>query len=203
MSTYARRSSRPASAVRSHTVRIIGGRWKRTPIRIEDLPGLRPTPDRVRETLFNWIAHLRPDVHTLRGLDLFAGSGVLGFELASRGAAAVTLVERNPRALQALEALRMRLNAAEVTILAGDAFARLRSLPRGGFDMVFLDPPYGESRLLPVLQALPPLLSAAALVYVEDSGPVDEPGLNDAGFRIVRKDRAGQVNFALLSAAGV
>ncbi len=162
-------------------MRIIGGRWKRTPIRIADLAGLRPTPDRVRETLFNWIAHLRPDVATLRGLDLFAGSGVIGFELASRGAAAVTLVERNPRALQALEALRMRLNAAEVTILAGDAFARLESLPRGGFDMVFLDPPYGERLLLPACRPWPALLSAAALVYVEDSGPIDEAGTERCG----------------------
>ena len=202
MSYPARRSSRAASAAQSHAIRIIGGRWKRTPIRVVDLPGLRPTPDRVRETLFNWIAHLRSDLAQVRGLDLFAGSGALGFELASRGAAAVTLVERNRLALEALEALRVRLDAAMITIVAGDALARVATLPRAGFDIVFLDPPYGERRLPAALKAVRPLLADAALVYVEDSEPLDETGLVDAGFRIVRQDRAGQVNFALLSIAG-
>ena len=202
MKPAARSSSRTAPTARPHTVRIIGGRWKRTPLRVADLDGLRPTPDRVRETLFNWLAHLRPDVERLRGLDLFAGSGALGFELASRGAAAVTLVERNARALQALEALRTRLAADSTTILAGDAFARVATLPRGGFDVVFLDPPYGERLLRRSLQAVLPLLAQAALVYIEDNEPFDEQGLPDAGFRIVRQDRAGQVNFALLSAGG-
>lgn len=202
MSYPARRSSRTSSAAQSHAIRIIGGRWKRTPIRVPELPGLRPTPDRVRETLFNWIAHLRPDLGQVRGLDLFAGSGALGFELASRGAAAVTLVERDRRALEALEALRARLDAESITIVAGDALARAATLPPAGFDIVFLDPPYGERLLLAALKAVRPLLADGALVYVEDSQPPDETGLIDAGFRIVRQDHAGQVNFALLSVAG-
>ena len=202
MNQPVRGRSRSAPAARSHAVRIIGGRWKRTPISIANLAGLRPTPDRVRETVFNWLAHLRPDLERLRGLDLFAGSGVLGFELVSRGAAAVTLVERNPRALQALGSLRARLHAEEVTILAGDAFACAGGLPPGAFDIVFLDPPYGERLLGAALSAVRPLLADAALVYIEDSAAFDEPGLNASGFRIVRQDRAGQVNFALLSAAG-
>jgi 16S rRNA (guanine966-N2)-methyltransferase len=202
MSQPVRGSSRPAPAARSSTVRIIGGRWKRTPIRIANLPGLRPTPDRVRETVFNWLAHLRPDVARLRGLDLFAGSGVLGFELASRGAAAVTLVERSQRAVQALEALQARLHADAITIMPGDAFACLNRLPRGGFDVVFLDPPYGERLLDKALAAVGMVLAPGALVYVEDSATLDEPRLHAAGFHIVRQDRAGQVNFALLSAAG-
>ena len=201
MTNTVRATSRSA-APRSHAVRIVAGRWKRTPIRVADLPGLRPTPDRVRETVFNWLAHLRPDLDRLRGLDLFAGSGALGFELASRGAAAVTLVERNPRALQALEALRARLHAEEITILAGDAFAHASRLPRGGFDIVFLDPPYGEGLLAAALPVVRPLLAAAALVYVEDNAPLEEPSLRSAGFHMVRHDRAGQVNFALLSEAG-
>ena len=156
----------------------------------------------MRETVFNWLAHLRPDFQRLRGLDLFAGTGVLGFELVSRGAAAVTLVERNPRALEALEALRVRLKAEEVTILAGDAFASVARLPRGAFDIAFLDPPYGERLLERALAAVAPLLAGGALIHVEDSVPFDAAGLAAAGFRIVRQDRAGQVNFALLTAAG-
>jgi 16S rRNA (guanine966-N2)-methyltransferase len=187
---------------RAHAVRIIGGRWKRTPLRVLDRPGLRPTPDRVRETLFNWIAHLRPDAGALRGLDLFAGSGVLGFELASRGARAVTLVETDRDGVSALLALRERLHADQVEIVAGDAFAVLSRLPDANFDLAFVDPPY-ESGLLPAaLRAVRRVLATEALVYVEDRRPLDAQGLTDLGFRIVRQDRAGQVNFALLGAAG-
>ncbi len=104
-------------------MRIIGGRWKRSPIIVADVPGLRPTADRVRETLFNWLAHLRSDGHTLRGLDLFAGTGALGFELASRGAAHVTLVEQSALLVTRLRALQEKLAATQVEILAGDALA--------------------------------------------------------------------------------
>ncbi len=90
------------------SVRIIGGQWKRTPLAVVDAPGLRPSPDRVRETVFNWLAHFIPDLSSVSGLDLFAGTGVLGFELASRGAARVTLVERNPT----LEAQLQRRSAS-------------------------------------------------------------------------------------------
>ena len=89
-------------------VRIIGGVWKRTPLAVANAAGLRPTPDRVRETLYNWLQHLRPRLDELAGLDLFAGTGALGFELASRGARAVTLVESNAAALEQLRALRAR-----------------------------------------------------------------------------------------------
>jgi 16S rRNA (guanine966-N2)-methyltransferase len=196
------RSSRPSPRQKAHAVRIIGGRWKRTPIPVADLPGLRPTPDRVRETVFNWIGHLCPDVQALRGLDLFAGTGALGFELASRGAAAVTLVERNDRALQRLHEMRTRLQAEQVTILGGDALSQTASLPRAVFDVVFLDPPYGERLLDRALAAVKPLLAEGALVYVEDRDPLDDAALAAAGFHIVRQDRAGQVNFALLAASG-
>ena len=104
-------------------VRIIGGQWKRTPLPVADAPGLRPSPDRVRVTVFNWLAHLFPDLGACSGLDLFAGTGALGFELASRGAARVTLVERNPVLVAALQRTRQKLNAEAVTIVAGDALA--------------------------------------------------------------------------------
>jgi len=148
---------------RKHTaapqrVRIIGGAWRRTPIPVADSGGLRPTPDRVRETLFNWIAHLRPDPSALRGLDLFAGSGALGFELASRGAARVLLVERSPALLRQLRALREKLGASTIDIVAGDALAVASCLPPRRFDLVFLDPPYGADLLWPAIDAVQPLL---------------------------------------------
>src|SRR5882757_6686256 len=124
------------------SVRIIGGQWKRSPIVVADEPGLRPTADRVRETLFNWLAHLRPDGQTLRGLDLFAGTGALGFELASRGAAHVTLVEQSALLVAQLRALQEKLTATQVEILAGDALAIAARLPASSFDVIFLDPPF-------------------------------------------------------------
>ena len=106
--------ARPAAAGR---VRIIGGQFRRTPIRVSVAPGLRPTPDRVRETLFNWLDHLLGDLSRVRALDLFAGTGALGFEMASRGARDVVLVDSSPRAVAALHELRLRLAAAAVTVL--------------------------------------------------------------------------------------
>ena len=192
----------PGALRRAHSVRIIGGAWKRTPLKVLDRRGLRPTPDRVRETLFNWIGHLRPDYAALRGLDLFAGSGALGFELASRGARAVTLVETDRDSVSALRSLRERLDARQVDVVAGDAFAVIAGFPDAAFDIAFLDPPY-EARLLPAtLQAVQRVLASGALVYVEDDRPFDARELADLGFRILRQDRAGNVNFALLGAAG-
>ena len=101
-------SSRPGGRFASAPaqVRIIGGQWKRTPLPVFEAPGLRPSPDRVRETVFNWLAHFIPDFPCVCGLDLFAGTGALGFELASRGAARVTLVERNPALAAQLQRTR-------------------------------------------------------------------------------------------------
>lgn len=193
----------PRSAIRNpsrapHAVRIIGGAWKRTPIAVADARGLRPTPDRVRETLFNWIAHLRPDLAALRGLDLFAGTGVLGFELASRGAAHVTLVEREPKLVARLRALRDRLEATQVDIVAGGALAVAARLPEGGFDVVFLDPPYDAGLLAPALDAVRRVLAPKGLVYAESNAPIDAPQAAAHGYELVRADRAGQVHFHLL-----
>ena len=125
-------------------VRIIGGRWKRTPLPVPDVAGLRPTPDRVRETLFNWLQHLRPDLSALCGLDLFAGTGALGFELASRGARSVLLVESDPQALESLRATRERLAATGVEVRPGDGLSLATALAPGSFDVIFLDPPFGS-----------------------------------------------------------
>jgi 16S rRNA (guanine(966)-N(2))-methyltransferase RsmD len=181
-------------------VRIIGGRWKRTPLPIPDVPGLRPTPDRVRETVFNWIAHLVPDLSQMQGLDLFAGTGALGFELASRGAARVTLVERNPAAAASLERTRAKLAANNVDVVVGEAFSVARCLADASFDVVFVDPPFDSGLLAGALAESARLLRPGGLVYVEHGGalqlPTATPGLTG-----LRKARAGQVRFELLQRA--
>lgn len=189
----------PAPFARApHALRIIGGAYKRTKIPLADVPGLRPTPDRVRETLFNWIAHLRPDLSAVRGLDLFAGSGALGFELASRGAARVTLVERDARLLESLRALRERLHATNVDIVAGDALAVARGWGEASFDLILLDPPFDAGLTAPVLVAARRLLAAGGLVYFESAAPLTGTQAGAAGFEIVRAGRAGRVHFHLL-----
>lgn len=180
-------------------VRIIGGDWKRTPLAVADVDGLRPTPDRVRETLFNWLDHLQHRRwEPVRCLDLFAGTGALGFEAASRGAAEVVMVESHPAALHNLQAMRDKLDARQVTIRRGDAFARLRE--RGApFQLIFLDPPYRLGLLPQLLPACLPLLAPGGLVYAEsDAAFADPPAEWLNGWQVVRADKAGQVFFAVL-----
>jgi 16S rRNA (guanine(966)-N(2))-methyltransferase RsmD len=179
-------------------VRIVGGKWRRTPIAVADVTGLRPSPERVRETLFNWLAHLRPDSHATRGLDLFAGTGALGFELASRGAARVVLVERQPQLLQRLRALQAKLDAKQVEIIAGEALAVAAGLPRASFDVVFLDPPFGAGLLWPAIEAVRPLLAAGGLVYAEADAPLAPADAAARGLDLLRSARAGRVCFHLL-----
>jgi 16S rRNA (guanine(966)-N(2))-methyltransferase RsmD len=194
-----RSASRPARHDRApHAVRIIGGAWKRTPIPVADAPGLRPTPDRVRETLFNWIAHLKPDLAALRGLDLFAGTGALGFELASRGAAHVTLVERDAKLVARLNALRDKLGATRIEIVAGDALAVAARLADRSFDIVFVDPPYDVGLLAPALDAVRRLIAPGGLVYAESGEPIGAAQAAAHGYEVVRADRAGRVFFHLL-----
>jgi 16S rRNA (guanine966-N2)-methyltransferase len=196
------RRSRPASATgparAPQQVRIIGGTWRRTPIPVADVPGLRPSPDRVRETLFNWLAHLRPDAQALRGLDLFAGTGALGFELASRGAAHVVLVERQPQLLQQLRTLQGKLEARQVEIVAGNALAVAASLPHASFDIVFLDPPFGAGLLWPAIAAARPLLAAGGLIYAESDALIAAVDAAAHGLALLRSARAGRVCFHLL-----
>lgn len=181
-------------------VRIIGGQWKRTPLPVAEVDGLRPTPDRVRETVFNWLDHLllrRWD--NRRCLDLFAGTGALGYEAASRGAAEVVMIESHPAALRHLQATCDKLEAQQVTLRKGDALAQLASLP-GPFDLIFLDPPYALNLLPALLPACTRLLSSGGLVYAESDRAFDPA--TDAwltGWEIVRSDKAGHVFFALLA----
>ena len=141
--TSSHRAPTPAHHRSRHPVgevRIIGGLWKRSKLAVPDLPGLRPTPDRVRETVFNWLGQT---LAGLRVLDLYAGSGALGLEAASRGAASVLLIEQHPRCVAAIAAAAQRLGATQVQVRAADALASAQSLARAGerFDVIFIDPP--------------------------------------------------------------
>lgn len=182
-------------------VRIIGGSWKRTPLPVASVPGLRPSPDRVRETAFNWIAHLVPDLSAVRGLDLFAGTGALGFELASRGASEVVLVERNAALAAQLERTRQKLAADGVRIVVGDALAIVRTFPEQRFEIVFLDPPFDSDLLGPAIDAAARLVTDTGLVYVESGAPLPADAPLPCGLRVIRASRAGQVHFHLLQRA--
>ncbi|MEW6561353.1 MAG: 16S rRNA (guanine(966)-N(2))-methyltransferase RsmD [Pseudomonadota bacterium] len=178
-------------------VRIIGGLWKRSKLAVPDLPGLRPTPDRVRETVFNWLGQT---LAGLRVLDLYAGSGALGLEAASRGAASVLLIEQHPRCVAAIAAAAQRLGATQVQVRAADALASAQSLARTGerFDVIFIDPPYASAQQLAALRAVQPLVAPQGLVYVEtDTADLFE-ALDAKGWALWRQGRAGQVHFALL-----
>ncbi len=177
-------------------IRLIGGRWKRTRLVVPVSPGLRPTPDRVRETLFNWLGQ---DLAGWRCLDAFAGTGALGLEAASRGAASVLMVERDRQLLQALRATVERLHAQDgVTLLQGDGLAALRSTPPASLDLVFLDPPYDSGLLAPALEAAARALRPGGLVYAEDRGPLLAC---PAGLEPWRQSRAGAVHAHLLRRA--
>lgn len=189
-------------------VRIIGGQWKRTPLAVLDAEGLRPTPDRVRETVFNWLNHLLDGAWgQARCLDLFAGTGALGFEAASRGAARVVLVEVNFAAVRQLEATREKLKAENVDIRRGDALAVASSLASGaakGFEVIFLDPPYHRDWLVKILPVCERLLADGGMVYAEAEVPLDGESPPDwmEGWKVVRADKAGMVFYHLLQRNG-
>ena len=183
-----------ASPQRAHgaanRVRIIGGHYRRRLLDFPDGAGLRPTPDRVRETLFNWLGQDLPDWTCV---DLFAGSGALGFEAASRGAARVVMLERDPKAIGALEKNRAALGASQVDVLRTDALAWLAH-NRETFDLVFVDPPFDSGLAGTVLAGLAAHLKSGGRAYVEQGAEVIAP----PGFIIHRSGRAGRSHFALL-----
>lgn len=171
-------------------VRIIGGAWRSRLVRFPAREGLRPTPDRVRETLFNWLGQ---DLTGKACLDLYAGSGALGFEAASRGATRVVMVERDRETFRALQENAAVLGAAAVELARADALEFLRG-DRGRYDVVFLDPPFGGGELDWVLPLLPPHLTADAPVYCESGRRWEVP----PGWAAWKDGRAGQVKFQLL-----
>lgn len=176
-------------------VRIIGGQWRRRWINFPDAEGLRPTADAVREKLFNWLGQ---DLTGWHCLDLFAGSGALGFEAASRGAARVIMVENNRTVYTALRTSLTVLGANNIILECGDG-VKLLSQPawvsaQSGFDLVFIDPPFASRLQAKVLTALLPLLNTDGYAYVEHDGSLLIP----AGWRKWREDRAGRAHFMLL-----
>lgn len=175
-----------------HEVRIIGGQWRRSLLPVADRPGLRPTPDRVRETLFNWLGH---DLTGWRVLDAFAGSGALGFEAASRGATEVTLLEREPELVKLLVASRDRLKADMLRIQRADALVWMGTAPAGSFELILLDPPFDAGLHAPALRAATRLLVPGGTVYLEagEPPPAEAPG----GLSLYRHTRAGMVHASL------
>lgn len=184
---------------KSGVVRIIGGQWKRTPLTVRSLEGLRPTPDRVRETLFNWLG---PSIKGLRCLDLFAGTGALGLEAASRGAAQVTLVETSRDAVDAIEVMIAKLKAeAQVQVVQGTALHAINRLSAASIDLVFLDPPFGQGWLQKIIPELPPLLALGARIYVEAEEPWDKLSgawPTNAHWQLLKAEKAGQVYYHLV-----
>lgn len=187
--------SRPAGGV----VRVIGGRWRGTRLPVADLDGLRPTPDRVRETLFNWLAPVLPGA---RVLDLFAGTGALGLESVSRGAAAAVLVERDPAQVRILRGLADRLQGGEaVEVVQADALQWLVAAPASSFDVAFLDPPFASGAWHAALERVLPLMAPGGWIYVE--GP---PGLDlrlPSPWQQHRDGRTRDTHFALHRHPGV
>ena len=177
-------------------VRIIGGQWKRTRLPVAQRPGLRPTPDRVRETLFNWLGQ---DLSGWHCLDAFAGTGALGLEAASRGAASVLLVEQDAGLVAQLHQHQQRLQASTVRVQRGDALAALRQVAGQGLDLVFLDPPFDETALfVPALQAAAAALAPQGFIYLEAPSAWTQEQLAPLGLALHRHLRAGAVHAHLL-----
>jgi len=179
----------------SHEIRIIGGQWKRTRLPVRDMPGLRPTPDRVRETLFNWLGQ---DLTGWRCMDAFAGTGALGLEAASRGAREVTLVEHDRHLVEQLKLTAARLQAGAVRVVRGDGVAALRQCAPDSLDLVFLDPPFDSLLFEPALRAAVPALDADGRVYLEAPVPWKAEQLEPFGLALHRHLRAGAVHAHLL-----
>ena len=176
-------------------VRIIGGAWKRSKLPVVDRPGLRPTPDRVRETLFNWLGQ------TLSGwrcLDAFAGTGALGFEAASRGAVEVVLLERDTALLAGLAEAKARLKADAVRIERADAMQWMARAAAAAFDLVLLDPPFDAPLAIPAMAAAGRIVAPGGFVYVEAPQPLAPDAVEVAMLEVWRSGRAGAVHFHLL-----
>ena len=171
-------------------LRIIGGQWRRSTLKVADQPGLRPTPQRLRETLFNWLG---PDLTGWHCLDAFAGSGALGFEAASRGASKVLLVEQNPKLIPILNAAALKLRASAMTIECSDAIAALQRQSPASLDLVLLDPPFASAIHSAALKAARVTLKPRAWVFLEAAKAWAQSDFDRLGYRIHRLQRVGQV----------
>jgi 16S rRNA (guanine966-N2)-methyltransferase len=176
--------------MKANRVRIIGGLWRSRQIAFPDRKDLRPTPDRVRETLFNWLGQ---DLTGKSCLDLYAGSGALGFEAASRSAARVVMLESDAVTYKALEASKEALGATQVEVIRADALEFIKG-DRAAYDIAFLDPPFSADAWSTALALLPPRLAPDAVVYCESAGKIDL----STNWQPVKHGKAGQVSYQLL-----
>jgi 16S rRNA (guanine966-N2)-methyltransferase len=177
----------------ANRVRIIGGRHRGRRIQVPDAPGLRPTPDRVRETLFNWLGQ---DLSGRSTLDLYAGTGALTLEAASRGAALSVAVDRNPALARALDRTAASIGASGVEVHVDDALRHVGRETRR-FDVVFLDPPFADDPWRALFEALRERLAPDGRVYAEAAHAMDAP----PGWALLRYGRAGAVHYHLLALA--
>lgn len=174
-----------------HRVRIIGGAHRGRLVPVAAAAGLRPTPDRVRETLFNWLGQ---DLSGATTLELYAGTGVLSLEALSRGAARAVAVDRNPALIAALTATAAKIGIAGLETHVAEALRYVRA-ERRHFDIVFLDPPYAEDPWQSLFVALDPLIGERSFIYAEAGRPLALP----ATLAVVRRARAGGVHYHLLA----
>ncbi|MCX7084281.1 MAG: 16S rRNA (guanine(966)-N(2))-methyltransferase RsmD [Methylococcales bacterium] len=183
----------------ANKLKIIGGDWRSRSIHFDDAPGLRPTPARVRETLFNW---LRNDILSSRCLDLYSGSGALSFEAASRGAKAVVQVENNPLACRVLKENAVALEAKQIKIVQSDVFRYLAGNSEI-FDVVFIDPPFQQGLALQTCQWLEDKgwLSSQAKIYVEVESSLKLEGMPD-NWQLLKSKVAGEVGYHLFERQG-
>lgn len=195
-STRGKRTDRNAPSGR---LRIVAGKWRRRLLPVADAPGLRPTGDRVRETLFNWLAPVIEGAHCL---DLYAGSGALGLEALSRGAASCVFVERSAEVVKVLQHCIDLLSADAAEVLQRDAIGYLESAEVRPFDVVFLDPPFAAdaAKVLCSLLHERGWLAAGGRVYLEQDAGQEMPAL-PAGWRVEKEKTAGRVRFALFRSA--
>jgi len=195
----ARRTAKADKLPKPGRLRIVAGNWRSRLLRIAAVPGLRPTSERIRETLFNWLA---PRIAGARCLDLFAGTGALGFEALSRGAAAAVFVEQSPEAANALRGSIDALDAKGAQVRQMDALAYLRTSTSDKFDIVFLDPPFAADNLADLCRLLAEssMLMADAWVYIEQDSNRPLPELPD-GWRVLKSKTAGNVRYSLVNSA--
>ena len=179
----------------ANEIRIIGGQWKRTKLAVADRPGLRPTPDRVRETLFNWLGQ---DLTGWRCVDVFAGTGVLGFEAASRGAKEVQLVELDTALVAQLKRTQIQLKANATQVVRGDGVVTLKQMDPGSMDVIFIDPPFDSTLFEPALAAAGRVVAPDGFIYLEAPLLWSDEKLKDMGLMVHRHLKAGAVHAHIL-----
>lgn len=185
----------------NNKIRIIAGSLRSRQIIIPDETLVRPTPNRIRETLFNW---LREDIMNATCLDLFAGSGALGFEALSRGAKNVTFIEKDNRTLKNIKQNSEMLNITYATFIQNDALTWLKKSSQNRFDIIFLDPPYAENLIVPCLEltVTQQLLAPGAKIYIEHNQPLDEMIFPES-LTLLKNQKAGKVYYGLLITSSV